>query len=315
MLSSVEQDWVIGSSGAGDVRGFFERIGLPLPEREGTEAHVSCFARPSAHNRDDRTPSCSVNLRSGTWHCQGCGESGNAYRAAQLKGYEDKAAARLAKQYGLFLEIVKSEDRPVSVLPGERQLKAWRVRLRESPLILARLFELKGWSPWAVARLGLGWDGDRVTFAIRNAKLERAGVVRYLPGGDPKTLAVAGTRRDLFPAPESIRKHHPLFLVEGEGDAVAVWSLGLKAVAVPGAGSWRREWAARLYGRRVIVLPDCDAPGRQLAVRVAGDVPDAQVVDLEPSVADGSDIGEWVRSASREGGFGQMRRVLERLAG
>lgn len=311
MTGSAEHDWLLAAN-SGNVIAFFNEIGITLPDRPGAEAAVRCFANPAAHNRDDRSPSCSVNLISGVWHCKGCGEQGNAYRAAQLSGMQDRPAALLAQSYGLFLALERDEG-PQVKLPGERQLKKWRHALRANPQILARLQELKGWAPESVTRLGIGWDGERLTFPIRNAKLKIAGVVRYVPGGSPKSKAVPGSRRDLFPAPELIRKHHPLFVVEGEGDVLAVWSLGLKAVGIPGAGSWRPEWASRLMGRRVVVLSDCDPQGRALAARVAGAVPSARVVDLEPGREDGCDVGDWVREAHHEGGIQQMRRVLERL--
>lgn len=311
MTLSAEQEWLLGSVGGGVVE-FFAEIGIDLKAPPGAlEAPVSCFANPAAHNRDDRKPSCSVNLTSGVWHCKACGEKGNPYRAAQLMGRSDRDAANLARRHGLFLSLEPDQVQKPK-LPGERKLKEWRIRLRESPLILARLQELKGWSPWAIARLGLGWDGERVTFPIRDGRHKIVGVVRYLPGGDPKTLALPGSRRDLFPPPEKIRKQHPLFVVEGEADAVAMASLGLRATAVPGSGSWKREWALRLAGRRVVVLADCDVQGRGLAARIQADVPHARVVDLWPAASDGEDIGDWVREMAPHG-LPYLKRALEGL--
>jgi hypothetical protein len=37
------------------------------------------------------------------------------------------------------------------------------------------------------------------------------------------------------------------------------------------------------------------------------------MVVLDPGVMDGSDIGDWVLGASREGGLAQMRDLLGRL--
>lgn len=312
MTISAEHDWLL-SANSGNVIDFFSEIGITLPNRQGDEAAIRCFANPAAHNRDDRDPSCSVNLVSGVWHCKGCGENGNPYRAAQLSGMTDRAAALLCQRFGLFLSVEK-DPREKPKLPGERELKKWRHTLWESPAILARLRELKGWEPWACARLGLGWDGERIVFPIRGSKFKIVGVVRYLPGGSPKSKAVPGSKRDLFPPPELIGKHHPLFVVEGEGDAVAVCSLGFKVTAVPGAGSWRPEWAQRLAGRRIIVLSDCDSQGRLLAARIGSEVAGARVVDLEPGREDGWDVGSMLVEARAEGGMGQVRRVLERLA-
>jgi DNA primase len=308
-MSATELDWLRSESTA-DVTGFYSKLGLTLPRSSAEEAPVKCFANSQAHSHEDRKPSCSINLLTGLWHCQGCGMSGNAFQAAIVRGWSEVDAADLAKAHGLFLELQKEKQK----LPGERQLKKWRHALRTSESLLARLWELRGWTLKAIWRCGLGWDGERITFPIRNHKLKLVGLVRYLPGGKPKSLALPGSKRLLFPAPEVTSKHRPLFVVEGEPDAVAVWSCGHQAVAIPGAGSWRGEFAIRLSGRRVIALSDCDSQGRELAAKVAREVPKARWVDVEPGRDDGYDVGSMVAEAAREGGLRQMRDLLERLA-
>ena len=61
-----------------DIRGYYKRLGIQLPERPCFEASVRCFANPGAHRREDRHPSCSVNLVSGAWKCHACGADGGA---------------------------------------------------------------------------------------------------------------------------------------------------------------------------------------------------------------------------------------------
>jgi 5S rRNA maturation endonuclease (ribonuclease M5) len=309
-VASSELDWLRSESTA-DVRGFFDEIGVNVPRGTGDDLNVRCFANPEAHTHGDRDKSCVLNMVTGLWCCHGCGRSGNAYQAAMEVGIDEPRARALAQRYGLFLEVAKPEKQK---LPGERQLKKWRHALRTSESLLARLWEVRGWTLKAIWRCGLGWDGERITFPIRNHKLKLVGLVRYLPGGKPKSLALPGSKRLLFPAPEVTSKHRPLFVVEGEPDAVAVWSCGHQAVAIPGAGSWRGEFALRLSGRRVIALSDCDSQGRELAAKVAREVPKAKWVDVEPGRDDKYDIGDMVRGAAREGGLRQMRDLLERLA-
>lgn len=297
---------------AGDrVREFFTELGIHVPASGARDAKVRCFANPTAHKRDDRDASCSLNLVTGLWKCWGCGQSGNAYAAALVLGRSETRARELAQRHGLFLERVDEKPK----LPGERQLRKWRQVLLESPRILARLGELKGWTPGAMLRCGLGWDGERLTFPIRSKSLKLVGCVRYLPGGKPKSKAMFGSKRLLFPAPEVMSRERPLFLVEGEPDAVSVRSCGHQAVAIPGTGSWRPEFVARLAGHDMIFLPDCDAQGRELAARVASAVPSVRVVDLEPGRNDGMDVGDMVREAAVDGGVWQMSGLLDSLAG
>jgi hypothetical protein len=305
-MRSAEVDWLLDASRS-DATGFYDAIGVTFRRGSGEEVAVSCFANPDGHTHGDKKASCSINQLTGLWHCKGCGMSGNAYQAALATGRGEVQARELAKRYGLFLELEKPK------LPNERDLKRWRKALWASPKIVSRLGVVKGWTPQALIRCGIGWDGDRLVFPIRTPKLKIAGCVRYVPGGSPKSKALPGSKRLLFPAPEVTSRKRPLFLVEGEPDAISVWSCGHQAVAVPGVSSWRQDWAMRLLGRQVIVLADNDAQGRELAMRVVADVPKARWVNLEPHLSDGSDIGDWVLGASREGGVRQMRDLLGRL--
>jgi hypothetical protein len=317
MSSTAEQAWLADVRG-GSVIEFFGELGVTLADNGMGEAPVSCFANADAHRHGDRNRSCSVNLGTGQWHCHGCGERGNAYHAAVKLGLSERRARELAQRHRLFMEgKSKQQRKPAQKVPSETQLRKWREQLAASPKVIERLTELKGWTPAAMRLLRLGWDGERVVFPVRNEKEKIVGVVRYLPGGNPKSLGVG--KRGLFPAPELIGPAHPLFVVEGEPDAVSVWSLGLRGVAVPGAHSWQHAWAARLGGRRLVVLCDCDVEGRKLAGQLGalrwGEMGAARalVVDLEPGALDGRDVGDWVAAAAVEGGLGQLRRTFERL--
>ena len=59
---------------------------------------------------------------------------------------------------------------------------------------------------------------------------------------------------------------------------MAARSLGLAAVALPGKGAWRPEWAKRFVGRRVVVLLDCDQGSREAAERIAHRSPQGRVL-------------------------------------
>ena len=67
---------------SGDVRSFYESLGVDLPGWAQREAPVRCFASNESHNHGDRSPSTSVNLENGAWCCHGCGAHGGAYDAA-----------------------------------------------------------------------------------------------------------------------------------------------------------------------------------------------------------------------------------------
>jgi hypothetical protein len=171
----------------------------------------------------------------------------------------------------------------------------------------------KDWTTSTLKKVGASADGDgRVTL----------GGVRYLPGasyGETKTLAVKGSKRDLWPDPATI-DGDVLYVVEGEPDAVTATQLGLPAVAVPGAGKFRPEWGERLaQGRaRVVVISDCDDPGRKAAAKwaaaVAEHCADVRVLDLAPERADGHDLSDFCSDAVTEQDRAAARALIDRAA-
>jgi putative DNA primase/helicase len=187
-----------------------------------------------------------------------------------------------------------------------------------------RVLALRGWTREAVERLGLGYERERVTFPVRDGSGELLGFVRYSPnGGVPKMRADTGTTRELFPPPETIDLEEGdgwLWLVEGEPDCVLAWSLGLAAVAVPGAAIWRAEWAQRFTRRRVAVCFDVDEAGREGAARAAADLAaagiDARLVDLTPfaDAREGFDLTDFAAKADGIDTRAEARRLLVRIA-
>ena len=122
------------------------------------------------------------------------------------------------------------------------------------------------------------------------------------PGG--WTWSVKGVSRVLYRLPE-ILKADPattiLFIVEGEKDADNLNALdpehlNMVATCNPGgAGKWRDEYAGPLTGRRVVILPDKDAPGRAHAQHVArrlhGKAAQVKVMELP---GEGKDVSDWI---------------------
>lgn len=187
---------------------------------------------------------------------------------------------------------------------SEEDVTRWRSVLLADERVLSRLSELRGWTREAVEELGLGLDGDRIVFPVRDPAGQLVGVTRYAPNPErrdgPKTVAAAGSRRQLFPAPETVAEGDDyLWLVEGEADCVAATSIGLPAVAIPGVQGWKPEMAGRFAGgRRVVIVMDCDGPGREAAQRVSCDLADVaeevRVADLNPDREDGYDLTDLI---------------------
>jgi predicted P-loop ATPase len=89
-----------------------------------------------------------------------------------------------------------------------------------------------------------------------------------------------------------------VFIPEGEKDCDALDKLGLVATCnVGGAGKWGSELNKWLEGKRVCILPDNDAPGREHAHKVAaqlmGKVTQVRIVE-PPGLPAKGDISDWI---------------------
>jgi predicted transcriptional regulator len=82
-----------------------------------------------------------------------------------------------------------------------------------------------------------------------------------------------GVTRVLFRLPEitaAIKAGTPIYLTEGEKDALAMVEHGFEATCNPGgAGKWQDPYSETLRGADVLIIPDKDAPGRKHAADVA----------------------------------------------
>ena len=273
------------------VRAFYAALGIELPAWSTREAPVRCFAHPDAHNRSDRSPSCSVSLASGAWNCHGCGAHGGAYDAALAIGHTPRSAMELLIAHGLAEPRARDDwgpgratttpdprARSAPAPPDSRSELAWNeadVRMCAETLdanghMIRRLTLERAWGGRIIRELGVGFDGARITIPVRSAQGHLRGVLRYDPFGrrDPKMRSVPGTRLGLMPHPAYESSQH-VILVEGPPDMIAARSCGLPAIATPGTSAWRPCWATLFAGKRVTIVMDCDASGRRAANEIA----------------------------------------------
>ncbi len=284
--------------------------GLDRVRRSG-DGYVACC--PS---HEDRDPSLSVAEGADgriLVHCHaGCSTG-------------EICAARSIEEAELFPEqqhdyAPQSPRKSVRLTVTEADVARFSDNLRGNTKAQERLAELRGWTGEATELLGLGLDGGRIVFPVRDSVGTLVSVERYAPNPEqrsvgPKMLAAPGSRRDLFPAPETVEVGAGwLLLLEGRSDPVRATSLGLPAVGVPSVSGWRREWAPRFAGLRVVVCFDSDGPGRKAAQRVAADLvgvaAEVRVLDLGPGREDGYDLSDFVEDARTEKERQQARELL-----
>lgn len=134
-------------------------------------------------------------------------------------------------------------------------------------------------------------------------------VVRFHPkdfrqrrpdGSGGWTWSLKGVERVPYRLPELLAADPAatVFVCEGEKDCDRLAGLGLVATCNPGgAGKWKADYAKRLAGRRVVIVPDNDAAGRkhaeQVAANLSGAAASVKVVEL-PDVPDKGDVSDWL---------------------
>ncbi|MEX1095351.1 MAG: AAA family ATPase [Planctomycetales bacterium] len=125
-------------------------------------------------------------------------------------------------------------------------------------------------------------------------------------------------RKVLYRLPQLRAADHslPVYITEGEKDADRLAELGLIATCnVGGAGKWRDEYVEHLRGRRVVIFPDNDDPGRkhaeQVARSLAGAAADVQIITTPGA----KDISDWLgdhRERDEVDRLIQRRRGIDR---
>lgn len=87
----------------------------------------------------------------------------------------------------------------------------------------------------------------------------------------------------------------PIIVVEGESDCWTLWHNEFAAIGIPGAESWKSEYAGLLVDREVYVWQEPGTAGAKFATTVTGDLLDARVI-RDADAKDPNDL--WV--AARE---------------
>ena len=175
---------------------------------------------------------------------------------------------------------------------------------------LSQLCAVREWDPAVARRLGLRDVGRRVRFPSRLlGEPEAWWCDRALDGESPKWRNAAG--REVIPPGlhEAIGPGVELVVcVEGLSDWVAISHVpGVVAVGIPGAMTFRWDWARLLAYKVVVVVVDNDQAGSVLADRVTDLLPGAQVV--RPP-AWHKDVDDWRRSVGADAFAAEVATVL-----
>jgi putative DNA primase/helicase len=236
-------------------------------------AAVTAEVKVKCPFHDDRTPSLSFNLEKGVWVCHaGCGGGG-------LIEFEQK-------------------------LSGGSREEAW-MRILEVVHAI-HLFESRTSRPVAIYR----YDDAQGRLVFEKLRYEPKRFVQRRPlgGGRYEYKLDPTVEKPLYRLPEVLTANE-IIVCEGEKDCdnvVAAFSgdnriaASIRIAATTnfgGAGKWRDEDSAFFAGKRVVILPDNDAPGVRHAEIVASSVlkfaAGVKVVAL-PGLPEKGDVSDWL---------------------
>lgn len=146
---------------------------------------------------------------------------------------------------------------------------------------------------------------DRLAYwTIRYEAQDGSGRKSFRPLTPDGRRTLDGVQRVPYRLPElieSVAAGCCVYWVEGEKCADALHAEGRIATTLAGgAGArWQPGFAEHVRGAHVVILPDNDAPGRQYAERIAGELHAAGAASVRllalPGLApDGSDVFDWL---------------------
>lgn len=288
---------------------------------------------------DDSAPSFAVRTTTTgrqVYKCYACNAGGDALDLVQwLTGGTKGDAARYLRQWlgiddtpagrrrdtrrpaGARVADTRNDTPPATPPPSPR-LPADTRRPGDAVAdrVLADYCRSRGWPASAVDRFGL------------SAVVDGAGMVRirhpfYVPGPDGPVLATwqdratrAVAKGKYHAAP---KRHVPLFglcdldrpevtravICEGPPDAITARLVldddpTVAAVGVPGASYWQAAYAGMFAGLSVLIVPDADDPGTELAATIANDLKGHAACAHTLTIGGVKDLTEYVAAAGAE---------------
>lgn len=146
------------------------------------------------------------------------------------------------------------------------------------------------------------WDGRNIVIPIYDASGKHLfNKYRRDPYIDPDKTTLPKYRYDKGSGSAIYGLQHglksPVFITEGELDALRLQAEGLCAVSsTGGSGTFQPEWAKQLENLDIIIVYDRDQSGFKGAARVQSILPHARVVTLPPMENGCKDITDYLLS-------------------
>jgi 5S rRNA maturation endonuclease (ribonuclease M5) len=250
-----------------------------------------------------------MNANNGLWDCKVCGQSGNISTLRKLLG--DPIP-------GIIESPIQQQQKPVQ-LPNIEECHA---RLITDQDALDYLVSTRGWKLEVIEKLRLGLfttsKAKYIIYPYVNGNKYLYAKLRCIPPvpeGITKFIGSKGRENPLFNADVIDLPGDDIILVEGEGDCIALLSIGIENVAgVPGANMKKAVWIDRLdvwWDRRITagkqpkiyILYDADDVGQKAAEEIAKRIGIERcwliklpLFEKFDGSGTGKDVNEWVRT-------------------
>lgn len=235
-----------------------ERCGIEYEFAAENEVKVRCPFH------DDKTPSCSVNVKKNLFNCHtaGCRASGDliTFLGKALKTTRRVVWEDLSSRYDI------EEVKPIDSSAVER----WHEAVWTAKPLLNELYA-RGVTDKLIRQYRLGLDNGRISIPIPNSNGVIVNVRRYLPGapGPKKMMNKRGHgKMRLFPLEQL--KYKTIILCGGEIKAIVTAAKmnknGIGAItATAGEGNWDTSFNVLFKGKAVYVCFDVDPDGVKAA--------------------------------------------------
>lgn len=89
----------------------------------------------------------------------------------------------------------------------------------------------------------------------------------------------------------------PVILCEGESDCHAAWHAGVLAIGLPGANSWKPDWAQHFQGHPLYVWQEPGTEGVKMVEKVAASFPEVRVIQANGV----KDLADLFREVGQKG--------------
>lgn len=253
---------------------FAQRVRNLKTNQAGTQGYGLCPFH------DDKLKSISINLVTSQWMCHACGAYGNITTFCQRLGIDVPSSADTSPVSGggssyparstplAGVSLRQAEDRVDNFTPRE--------------LVATYIYQYE--------------DGSN---AFRVLRYKPKSFVQQRWEKGEWVSGTSGIRRVPYRLPKLLSTDGAVIFVEGEKDVETLEREGFIATTTPmGANSWNSEYARYFTGKKVVILPDNDVPGKAFADKVALDlagVAKVKVVVL-PGLPEKGDVTDFFQS-------------------